>query len=293
MEAIRRSARGAVLADVLFRIFSELKRRLKADQKEKEKADKAKDKPAAPEKGTGGESRTANEEEMDPSEYRKMRIAAVEAQRESGAVKPFPHKFHVDLSLVDYNAKYEHLKTDELLADVTVSLAGWSSFALSLEMFAGRVMAKREASTKLYFYDLHGSGARLQLMANARHHADPAVDGALNPVHETVRRGDIIGVVGHPTRSKTGELSLMVTDLVVLTPCLHMMPHTHFGVKNQETRYRQRYLDLMYNAIVKEKFTVRARIISFIRMYLDMLGFLEVCCACPVRVWAACRSKRR
>jgi lysyl-tRNA synthetase class 2 len=55
-----------------------------------------------------------------------------------------------------------------------------------------------------------------------------------------------------------------------------MMPHTHFGVKNQETRYRQRYLDLMYNANIRDKFITRARIISFIRRYLDELGFLEV-----------------
>jgi lysyl-tRNA synthetase class 2 len=56
-----------------------------------------------------------------------------------------------------------------------------------------------------------------------------------------------------------------------------MMPHTHFGVKNIETRYRQRYLDLMYNANVKQKFVTRARVVSFIRRYLDELGFLEVC----------------
>ena len=62
----------------------------------------------------------------------------------------------------------------------------------------------------------------------------------------------------------------------VLTPCLHMMPHTHFGVRSQETRYRQRYLDLMYNQSTRSKFITRSRIITFMRRYFDELGFLEV-----------------
>jgi lysyl-tRNA synthetase class 2 len=131
-----------------------MKRRQKAEQKAKEKSEKVS---AAPPPAAGGEkveSKMNKEEEMDPSEYRKMRIAALEEARQQ-QTNPFPHKFHVNISLVEFNTKYDHLKADEILTDVTVSVAG-------------RVMAKREASTKLYFYDLHGAGARLQLMANAR-----------------------------------------------------------------------------------------------------------------------------
>uniref|UniRef100_A0A183DWD4 AA_TRNA_LIGASE_II domain-containing protein n=1 Tax=Gongylonema pulchrum TaxID=637853 RepID=A0A183DWD4_9BILA len=57
---------------------------------------------------------------------------------------------------------------------------------------------------------------------------------------------------------------------------LHMLPHTHFGLKNQETRYRMRYLDLIVNPDVKNKFVVRSRMISFVRRYFDNLGFLEM-----------------
>lgn len=68
---------------------------------------------------------------------------------------PYPHKFHVDISLPEYIAKYNHLKNEEILNDVTISLAG-------------RLMSKRENSSKLFFYDIHSLGHSLQLMANAR-----------------------------------------------------------------------------------------------------------------------------
>lgn len=125
----------------------------------------------------------------------------------------YPHKFHVDLSLPDYIDKYGHLRNNELLNDSTVRVAG-------------RVMAKRESSSKLLFYDTHAAGRSLQLMANARwvcrrcykkrssltrrYHGQD-VDGVarLHEVHKHTRRGDIVGVAGHPTRTTSGELSLM------------------------------------------------------------------------------------
>lgn len=93
---------------------------------------------------------------------------------------------------------------------------------------------------------------------------------------DKVRRGDIIGVVGIPLRTKTGELSVRPIKILVLSPCLHMLPHLHFGVKDQETRYRQRYLDLIINAETRKKIIVRSNMISYIRKYFDDLGFLEV-----------------
>lgn len=68
----------------------------------------------------------------------------------------------------------------------------------------------------------------------------------------------------------------MLTELTLLTPCLHMLPHLHFGLKDQETRYRKRYLDLIMNEEVKQKFIKRAKIINYVRKFLDSLGFLEV-----------------
>lgn len=67
--------------------------------------------------------------------------------------------------------------------------------------------------------------------------------------HDTakLRRGDIIGVVGNPGKTKKGELSMIPKKIKLLSPCLHMLPHLHFGLKDKETRFRQRYLDLILN----------------------------------------------
>lgn len=64
--------------------------------------------------------------------------------------------------------------------------------------------------------------------------------------------------------------------LKLLSPCLHMLPHLHYGLKDKETRFRQRYLDLILNSNVREIFYVRSKIISFVRQFLDGMGFLEV-----------------
>jgi len=95
-------------------------------------------------------------------------------------------------------------------------------------------------------------------------------------VRDNVRRGDIVGVTGSPGKSKKGELSIFPKSMQILTPCLHMMPKSHFGLKDQETRYRQRYLDLMLNDGVRRTFQNRAKVINYIRRFLDTRHFLEV-----------------
>ena len=91
-----------------------------------------------------------------------------------------------------------------------------------------------------------------------------------------VKRGDIIGVNGNPGRTKAGEFSLRPNKIKLLSPCLHMIPTARSGLKDQETRFRQRYLDLMVNNNVRKTFETRAKILRFIRTYLDNIGFLEV-----------------
>lgn len=64
---------------------------------------------------------------------------------------------------------------------------------------------------------------------------------------DKLRRGDIIGCIGHPGKTKKGELSIVPKTIKLLSPCLHMLPHLHFGLKDKETRFRKRYLDLILN----------------------------------------------
>ena len=91
-----------------------------------------------------------------------------------------------------------------------------------------------------------------------------------------IRRGDIVGFVGKPAKTKKGELSVVPAEMQLLSPCLHMLPHLHYGIKDKETRFRQRYLDLIINSDVRKKFYVRSQIISYMRSFFDQLGFLEI-----------------
>jgi len=114
---------------------------------------------------------------------------------------------------------------------------------------AGRVMARREMG-KLTFLDLVDRSGRIQLIVRDK------VD---------VDLGDIVGVVGKPGRSKRGEPSLEVTQLELLAKIRRPLPDTFHGVTDTETRYRQRYLDLLVNEETRAEFELRTRIVSAVR----------------------------
>eukprot|EP00199_Chlamydomonas_sp_CCMP681_P000308 CAMPEP_0119109168 /NCGR_PEP_ID=MMETSP1180-20130426/17500_1 /TAXON_ID=3052 ORGANISM="Chlamydomonas cf sp, Strain CCMP681" /NCGR_SAMPLE_ID=MMETSP1180 /ASSEMBLY_ACC=CAM_ASM_000741 /LENGTH=584 /DNA_ID=CAMNT_0007094885 /DNA_START=168 /DNA_END=1922 /DNA_ORIENTATION=+ len=243
---------------------SEFKRRQKANRVAAERAEKAATKAAeqaakpAKEKEEGGLEE--DNEDLDPAAYRENRIRAVTLKKEKG-INPYPHKFHVSLSVPEFVAKYNDLEPGSQLQDVTVSVAG-------------RIYSKRASGAKLLFYDLHGEGKKVQLMADVRN-SDLDLT-AFQTVHNDTKRGDIVGVVGYPGKSKKGELSIFPKAFQVLSPCLHMPPKAHYGLKDQETRYRQRYLDLICNPEVRGIFYTRAKVIQFVRRFLDDRGFLEV-----------------
>lgn len=240
---------------------NELKRRLKAEQKLKEKVEKeTKAVETQPKNKSAEKKPLLNEEEISPHEYFKLRTQNVTQLKNTGE-HPYPHKFHVSISLEDYIEKYsENLKEGDVLETAECSIAG-------------RVHAIRESGAKLIFYDLRGEGTKVQVMANARRFAS---EEEFFKQTDKIRRGDIIGIVGNPGKTKKGEFSIVPKSITLLSPCLHMLPHLHFGLKDKETRFRQRYLDLILNDKVRHKFYVRAKVIAYIRKFLDELGFLEV-----------------
>lgn len=235
---------------------NEIKRRLKAEKKAKEK--QAKEEASKAQSGPAVEKKKdeLEEETLDPNQYYKIRSQAVEALKSSDE-PPYPHKFNVSISLAGFIEKYKDIEDGTWHEDV-VSVSG-------------RIHAKRLSGAKLIFYDLRGEGVKLQVMADAK-----ASEQDYAATHNKIKRGDIIGVKGKPGKTKKGELSILPSHVMLLAPCLHMLPHLHFGLKDKETRFRQRYLDLILNDKVKEKFIVRAKIINYIRKFLDDLGFLEV-----------------
>lgn len=94
---------------------------------------------------------------------------------------------------------------------------------------SGRVHAIRESGPKLVFYVLQSEGVKLQIMANLQ--AYESSELFYDDV-DKIKRGDIIGVKGYPTRTKTGELSIVPRKLELLSPCLHAMPH-YYGLKDK------------------------------------------------------------
>jgi lysyl-tRNA synthetase class 2 len=148
------------------------------------------------------------------------------------------------------------------LEDITVSVTG-------------RVHSIRAAGAKLIFIDMEGDSNKLQIMATAANYKNA---DEFNNIHTNIRRGDIIGVEGQPGRSKTGELSLRPTNIVSLSYCLHMLPKSDGdkNVLNKDTRYRQRYLDLIMNNPVKKIFRIRNQIIDNLRTFLRDRDYIEV-----------------
>ncbi|KAJ3593033.1 hypothetical protein NHX12_005371 [Muraenolepis orangiensis] len=239
---------------------NELKRRMKADKKAAEKDAKVKE-IVEQKKETNVDQNAygADEETLDPNQYFKIRTQAIQAMKGT-AEDPYPHKYNVDLSLTAFIEKYNNLQPGDQLTDVVLTVAG-------------RVHAKRESGAKLLFYDLRGEGVKLQVMANSRSYKSEEDFVAIN---YKLHRGDIIGIRGNPGKTKKGELSIIPIEMTLLSPCLHMLPHLHFGLKDKETRFRQRYLDLILNDYVRQKFLTRAKIISYLRNFLDQQGFLEI-----------------
>lgn len=88
--------------------------------------------------------------------------------------------------------------------------------------------------------------------------------------------GDILGVEGYVFRTRTGEVSVHAEKLILLTKSLQILPEKHHGLTNTDTRYRQRYLDLIVNPEVRDTFIKRSKIIKEIRNFLDGRGFMEV-----------------
>jgi len=133
---------------------------------------------------------------------------------------------------------------------------------------------------KLFFYDLRGDGEKVQIMSDLKTYlAGGGTAEAFSQIHRIIKRGDIVGVKGYPGKSKTGELSIFPIELQLLSPCLHMLPFAkgeEGGLSNPETRYRQRYLDLIVNQDNRKTFEIRAKVVNGVRRYLDDRHFLEV-----------------
>ena len=138
----------------------------------------------------------------------------------------------------------------------------------------GRIYNIRSQSAKLLFIDLMEDNAKVQLFATQN-----AYEEDFSVLTQVLRRGDIVGVEGYAGRTKTGELSMRPTKILPLSYCLHQLPSPQPGVDpfaSTDTKYRQRYMDLIVNTQTKTVFETRNKIVDFIRKFLRDADFVEV-----------------
>ncbi|KAJ4778991.1 Lysine--tRNA ligase [Rhynchospora pubera] len=280
-----------------------LKKELKKKQKEEEKRlkeEEKKNKAAAMASSLQNQKPPADDEDMDPTLYYENRLKALAALKASG-VNPYPHKFEVGMQIVEYIDKFGSLANGERCAEI-ISVAG-------------RIMNKRIVSSKLIFYDLYGGGAKVQVMADARdsemdemeftrYHSNvkrgdivgicgypgkskkgelsifPMKFLVLSPCLHMMPRYRPPRSADHGASKKTpveeaSEKTEVKAKPEPWTPGMPRNPEAYI-LKDQETRYRQRYLDLMLNHEVRNIFKTRSKIINCIREFLNERDFLEV-----------------
>ena len=135
---------------------------------------------------------------------------------------------------------------------------------------AGRLMSKRGMG-KVSFCDMQDKSGRIQIYARK----DEMDEDNYNRFKK-YDIGDIVGVIGEVFRTQRGEMSVRAHEIILLSKSLRPLPEKFHGLTDKEVRYRQRYVDLIMNPESKRNFEIRSKFVSYLRRYLDALGFMEV-----------------
>jgi lysyl-tRNA synthetase class 2 len=194
--------------------------------------------------------------EQDEHSLIAQRRKKLNTLREAG--NAFPNDFRRDTIAGELHAEYDE-KDNEVLDALPIRVK-----------VAGRLMAKRVMG-KASFAQLQDMSGRIQLFLQR--------DSLPEGVYQAFKGwdlGDIIGAEGDLFKTRTGELSVRVDTLRILTKSLRPLPDKFHGLADQETRYRQRYVDLIMSEVSRETFRMRSRIVQYIRNYLNERDFLEV-----------------
>ena len=193
----------------------------------------------------------APEKEQDINELRKVRLDKLKALQDAGQ-DPF------------VITKYNQTHHSKEIKDSFDSLEG------KTVSIAGRMMSKRVMG-KASFCNVQDLQGNIQSYV-----ARDSIGEEEYKAFKKLDIGDIIGITGEVFKTKTGEISIHASSLVLLSKSLQILPEKFHGMTNTDMRYRQRYIDLIMNQDVKQTFVNRSKIISTIRSYLDSQGFMEV-----------------
>ncbi len=190
--------------------------------------------------------------EQESSEH-EIRLSKITSMRESG-IEPWPNAVKVETKATDILADYEKEQDGEKQYTA-----------------AGRLMTTRDHG-KTFFANLQDRSGTLQIYVKKT----LVGDDTFEHFKRDIDTGDYVWVQGTFFTTKTGQVTLKVTELKLLSKCLHPLPEKYHGLANVEQRYRQRYLDLMSNPESKEKFIKRSGIVQEIRNFLQTQDFVEV-----------------
>ena len=192
--------------------------------------------------------------EQDENNLFEVRKEKLKKLREQG--KDYPNSFRRNELAKELIKEYSDLSKDDL-----------ENTSISVKV-AGRIMLRRLMG-KASFTTIQDMSAQIQLYLR---------EDTLSNYDDfkTWDIGDIIGVEGELFKTNTGELSIKVTEAILLTKSLKPLPEKHQGLVDVEQRYRKRYLDLLVNEEAREVFLARSKIISETRNYFDSSGFIEV-----------------
>ncbi|MDP7525744.1 MAG: amino acid--tRNA ligase-related protein, partial [Dehalococcoidales bacterium] len=186
----------------------------------------------------------------------QQRLEKLERIRDQG-INPYPNRYQPGHT------------TQQAVALLAQNEAGLNN--KDWVQIAGRIMAQRSMG-KSAFMDIHDSSGKMQLLFQDINQFD---ENKLN-LFKDLDIGDVIGIEGNLLRTKTGEATVRVGDFTLLSKSLRPLPEKWHGLTDVETRYRQRYLDLISNPEARETFKVRSQVIAAVRQFLNQRGFMEV-----------------
>lgn len=199
---------------------------------------------------------TEEVKELDENEVIALRRERLRQLREEGF--NFPNQFKPDNNSIELHERYEAQSKEDL--------------ELIEEVFtvAGRIMLKRVMGKASF---IHVQDDKGQIQCYVRQNSLP--EGRYDEFKQ-FDLGDIIGITGSIFKTKTGELSIKASEVILLTKSLRPLPDKFHGLSDQETRYRQRYVDLIVNESTRNTFKMRSKIVRSIRKFLEAQDYLEV-----------------
>ncbi|MDQ5824471.1 MAG: lysine--tRNA ligase [Chloroflexota bacterium] len=207
-------------------------------------------------------------DELNMGEQERVRLAKLEELRVQG-LEPYPPRSHRTHTAQEALAVFEEWEA----ANSGVQPAEGEERTNPVVTVVGRMRLRRPGG-KVTFAHIEDESGRLQLFFRINDLQEKPWD--YEAVNTLLDLGDFVQAEGFMFRTRTGEPTLHVLRYHLLSKALQPLPDKWHGLTDTETRYRQRYLDLVANEEVRETFRVRSRMVTYIRSYLDSRGFLEV-----------------